>query len=166
MIRSLVLLLAIGISLLLVQSCSKEERDPCLQPITTVLRARTIHPADTGSARPDTSLPNPQLRPLTGLSPQFVYGGLKRQSRFTFTLSNVADSSRWVLRPDSAVAFEDTLTFYYQRQLRFLSNSCGYTNFYNLERVTTTRNAIDSVFILRADITTDANVENLRILFR
>jgi len=164
MIRSLLLLMALAGTLLFAQSCTKDEREPCLQPRTTVLRAQTIHPADTGTARPDTVLPNPQLRPLTGLAQQYIFSG-KRLSNFTFTLSNVADSSRWILRPDSALALEDTLTFYYQRQLRFLSNACGYTNFYNLDRVATTRHVIDSVFIMRADITTDANVLNLRLLF-
>lgn len=147
------------------QSCSKDERDPCLQPRTTVLLARTYRHADTGTATPDTLLPNPVLRPLTGGLTQYYFGGIKRLGRFTFSLSNIADSSRWVLRPDSAIAVEDTLTFYYQRQLRFLSNACGFTNFYNLQSVTTTKNAIDSAIIDRPDITSDANVLNLKIYY-
>ena len=165
MIKGLLFLLATVFAVMLMQSCSKEERDPCLQPRTTVLRARTIRHADTGTATPDTLLPNPQLRPLTGGLVQYYFGGLKKQRLFTFSLSNITDSSRWVLRADSAVAVEDTLTFYYQRQLHFLSNSCGYTNFYNLQGVTTTRHSIDSAKITRPDITTDANVENLLIIF-
>jgi hypothetical protein len=165
MIKALLFLVVATGSILLVQSCTKDDREPCLQPRNTVLRAHAVRRADTGTATPDTLLPNPQLRPLTGDSVQYVFGGIKRLSNFTFLLSNVADSSRWVLRPDSAVALEDTLTFYYQRQLRFLSNACGYTNFYNLQRVTTTRHAVDDAIIIRPDITTDANVENLRIIF-
>ena len=165
MIKGLFALLAAALAILIVQSCSKEARDPCLQPRTTVLRARTIHRADTGTATPDTLLPNPQLRPLTFDTVQYVFGGIKRIANFTFSLSNVSDSSRWVLRPDSAVALEDTLTFYYQRQLHFLSNACGYTNFYNLDSVKTTRHAMDSVQVMRPDITTDVNVENLRIFY-
>jgi hypothetical protein len=165
MTRVLFLIAAFAAALLFGQSCSKEERDPCLQPRTTVLRARTVRRADTGSATPDTLLPNPQLRPINPGRDQYIFGGVRRLSIFTFSLSNIADSSIWVLRPDSAVAIEDTLTFYYQRQLRFLSNACGYTNFYNLQRVTTTRHAIDSARVMRPDITTDANVENLRIFY-
>lgn len=147
------------------QSCSKEEREPCLQPRTMVLLARTYHHADTGRAITDSLLPNPVLRPLTGGLTQYYFGGVKRLKQFTFSLSNVADSSRWVLRPDSAYAIEDTLTFYYQRQLHFLSNSCGYTNFYNLQSVQTSRHAIDSAIINRPDITTDANVINIKIYY-
>jgi hypothetical protein len=165
MIKGLLFFLAIIFAVLLVQSCSKDERDPCLQPHTTVLRAHTLHHADTGTATLDTLLPNPQLRPLTGGTTQYVFGGVTRLSQFTFSLSNVADSSRWVLRPDSAFAIEDTLTFYYQTELHFLSNSCGYTNFYNLQSVTTTKHAIDSAIIIHPDITTDANVENLSIYY-
>lgn len=164
MIRWL-LLSALAYLAFFTQSCSKDERDPCLQPLTTVVRARTLHRADTGSATPDTLLPNPQLRPLTGQAVQYYFGGVKRIAAFSFALSNIADSSRWVLRPDSAIAVEDTITFYYQRQLRFLSNSCGYTNFYNLLRIATTIHAIDSIVLVRPDVTTDANVTNLRIFY-
>ncbi len=164
MIKAVLALSVALLFLLLVQSCSKEDRDPCLQPKATVLRARTMRHADTGAAIMDTLLPNPQLRPLSDAT-QYVFGGVRRLSRFSFSLSNVADSSRWVIRPDSAVAVEDTLTFHYQRQLRFLSNACGYTNFYNLQGVTATYHAIDSIRIVRPDITTDANVENLRIFY-
>ena len=165
MIKGIFAVLAASFAILIVQSCTKEEREPCLQPKTTVLRARTIHRADTGSATPDTLLPNPQLRPLTGNLPQYVFGSAGRLSEFTFSLSNVTDSSRWVLRPDSAVALEDTLTFYYQRQLHFLSNACGYTNFYYIDSLKTTTNALDSAIIVRPDITTDVNVENVQIFY-
>lgn len=162
--RMRVLLCTVSACILL-YSCSKEERAPCLQPRTTVLLARSYHHADTGNAIRDTSLPNPQLRPLTDGLTQYIFGGQKRISAFTFTLSNIADSSRWIIRPDSAFAIEDTLTFRYQRQLRFLSNSCGYTNYYNLLGASTTTNAIDSVIIKRPDITSDANVVNLNIYY-
>ena len=165
MIKWLHFLLIIACTLLVAASCSKEERDPCLQPRTTVLRAHTYRRADTGAGILDTLLPNPLLRPLTGQAVQYIFGGVKKLRTFTFSLSDLADSSRWVLRPDSAFAVEDTLTFYYQRQLRFLSNACGYTNFYNLTGVTTTKHAIDSAIMARPDITTDANVENLRIYY-
>src|SRR4051812_6872619 len=105
-------------------SCKTEERDPCLQPRTTVLRAHSYHHADTGSAVSDTLLPNPILRPLTGGTIIYYYGGVKRVSNFSLSLSNVVDSCTWVIQPDSAVALRDTITFYYNRQLRFLSNAC------------------------------------------
>ncbi len=145
--------------------CSKEERDPCLQPRTTVMRVHTYRHADTGTAILDTPLANPVFLPLSGGSVPYYYGGQKRISQFGLSLSQVADSSRWIIRPDSAFALQDTLTIFYERQLRFLSNACGYTHFYNLSRVSTTHNAIDSAIINRGDVTTDANVLHLKIYY-
>ncbi len=152
-------------SLMVLIACKKDERDPCLQPVTTVLRAHTYHHADTGAATPDTLLPNPVFIPLTGGSVLYYYGGQKRISQFGLSLSKAYDSCSWIIRPDSAVTLQDTLTFYYERQLRFLSNSCGYTNYFNLNRVTTTHNGLDSAIINRADVTADVNVLHLKLYY-
>jgi hypothetical protein len=165
MIKQAFLLVVVVAALLLLHSCTKEERDPCLQPRSTVLRAHAYRHADTGKAVMDTLLPNPLLIPLTGQSTQYVFGGVKRISTFTLSLSNIADSSVWIIRPDSAFLLEDTFTIYYQRQLRFLSNSCGYTNYYNLDSIHFTRHALDSARINHADVTTDANVEHLKLFY-
>ncbi len=158
---------ALLLSLLFVAafSCSKEERDPCLQPRTTVMRVHTYRHADTGTAILDTPLTNPVFLPMSGGTMQYYYGGQTRIAQFGLSLSQVADSSSWIIRPDSAFALQDTLTIFYDRQLRFLSNACGYTNFYNLKRVSTTRNAIDSAIINRGDVTTDANVLHLKLYY-
>lgn len=146
-------------------SCKTDERDPCLQPRTTVLRAHSYHHADTGAAINDTLLPNPILHPLTSGTTAYYYGGVKRISSFSLSLSNVADSCTWVIQPDSALALRDTITFYYTRQLRFLSNACGYTNFYNLLRIVATAHALDSAIIAHSDVTSDANVEHLKLYY-
>jgi hypothetical protein len=148
-----------------VYSCKKEERDPCNQPRTIVMRAHAYRHADTGTAIRDTALPNPVLLPITGGLTQYYFGGVKRITQFTLSLSNIADSATWVIRPDSASFLQDTLTFYYERQLRFLSNACGYTNFYQLQRIQSTTNVLDSVIIARPDVTNDANVEHLKLYY-
>ena len=165
MIKQASLLLALLGAFMLLHSCTKEDRDPCLQPRTTVVRAHAYRHADTGRAILDTLLPYPTLLPLSGQSKQYLFGGLKRISKFTLSLSNLADSSTWVIRPDSAVALEDTLTIYYERQLRFLSNSCGYTNYYNLDSIHYSRHALDSASINHRDVTNDANVEHLKLFY-
>ncbi|MEO6833595.1 MAG: DUF6452 family protein [Chitinophagaceae bacterium] len=159
----------IGLSLLLLAgiiSCKKDQRDPCLQPTTTVLVAHCVRHFDTSATLIDTALPNPVMHPITNQPKQYYYGGVPRLIQLSFSLSNVSDTSRWVLQPDSAVAIQDTLSFYYQRQLHFLSNACGYTYFYHLDSVASTRNAIDSIRLEAADITNDANVENLKLIFK
>lgn len=144
----------------------EEDRDPCLQPRTTVLQARTMRRADSGTAVIDTLLPFPLARPLSNLQQQYVYGGVRRIGRFSLSLDQRADSCRWSLQPDTAVGtLIDTMTFHYKRQLRFLSNACGYTTFYNIRRVSTTTHAIDSIVLQSPSITTDVSVENLRIYY-
>lgn len=150
-------------------ACKKEDeedRDPCLQPRTTVLQARTMRRADTGTALIDTLLPFPLARPLSNVQQQFVYGGVRRIGRFSLPLDQSADSCRWSLQPDSAAgSLRDTMTFHYERQVRFLSNACGYTTFYDIRRISTTTHAIDSIVLQSPSITTDVSVENLRIYY-
>lgn len=158
----LVLLSAAGL-----YACKKaddSERDPCLQPRIMVLKAVTARRADTGTATIDTALPFPLARPLSDQPNQYVYGGVRRIGTFSLPLSQTADSCRWTLQADTT-ALIDTLTFYYERQRRFLSNACGYTTFYNLRRATSTRHAIDSVILLEPSITTDVAPINLRIYY-
>ncbi len=150
---------------MLALACNKEARDPCLQPRQTLMRAHAYHHADTGSAMLDTLLPAPLLIPLSGLPVQYEYLATPRSSQFSFTLSGVADSSRWVIRPDTASMIQDTFTVFYDRQLRFLSNACGYTYFFNLKQITYTRHALDSAVIIHNDVTTDANVEHLNLFY-
>ncbi|MBS1643694.1 MAG: hypothetical protein JST36_01525 [Bacteroidetes bacterium] len=149
-----------------ITGCTKDVRDPCLQPQTTAVLVHCVRHFDTSATLIDTALPNPVLHPLSSQPQQFYYGGVKRLVNFRLSLSNATDSSRWILRPDSANAMQDTLSFYYQRQLHFLSNACGYTYFYHLDSIQSTRNAIDSIRLEAADVTNDANVEHLKIIFK
>jgi len=146
-------------------SCGKETREPCLQPRQPLMRAHAYRHADTGSALLDTLLPAPLLIPLSGTTLQYYYLGTPRSSQLSFTLSGVADSSRWVIRADTASVLQDTFTVYYDPQLRFLSNACGYTYFFHLTQILYTRHALDSAVIANADVTSDANVEHLKLYY-
>lgn len=165
MTKRLLLPLLTGLSLAALCAC-KRERDPCLQPRVVSLRAGAYHHADTGTAVSDTLLGKPYLVALdaTAASNTFIYTG--KTSKLTFNLSESADSTRWIVRPDSAnAALQDTLTFRYGRQLNFLSNSCGYAYFYFLNEVAATHHALDSVIISTASVTSTANVEHIKIYY-
>lgn len=151
--------------LLTALACSKQERDPCLQPRQALMRAHAYRHADTGSAILDTLLPAPVLIPLSGQPVQYYYFSTPRSAQLSFTLSGAADSSRWVIRPDTASLLADTFTVFYDRQLRFLSNACGYTHFFSLKQIVYTTHALDSAIISNADVTTDANVEHLKLYY-
>lgn len=142
------------------------ERDPCLTPRSTLVRAGAYRRvSDTGTAVVDTSLPSPVFTALTTFTDTNTFIQLSGRNKFTFQLSDLSDTCRWVLRPDSAAAVRDTITFYYQRQLHFISNACGYNYYFYLQRVSSTRNAIDSIIINNTDITSNASAEHIKIYF-
>lgn len=156
----ILLMLTLGV----LASCGKEQRDPCLQPRDAVLRLHCMHYVDTAGTPSDTLLPNPLLIPIDSKTP-YIFGGVKRLSSFPVSLSEVSDSCQWVLRPDSASSVADTINFFYTRNLHFISNACGYTYFFHVDRVTTTRNAIDSAILVKADVSTDNTSEHLRLIY-
>jgi hypothetical protein len=160
-----ILLLLLAAGMLLLASC-ETDRDPCLLPRTSLFRANAYtRGTDTATAVRDSFLPSPVFTALTAYTPDNSFIQLSSRNKFAFQLSDLNDVCQWVLQPDTLSPVRDTLTFYYRRQLSFLSNACGYTYFYNIDSVTTSRNAIDSVQLGSRDVTSNASVENLRIYF-
>lgn len=159
-----IILLAILGLFLLVAGC-ETERSPCLDASVNVLRAGAYRRADTGTAILDSALRAPLFIALDALSDTNVFVKTTGTNKFTFQLSDVSDTTRWILRPDTAGALQDTLTFIYQRQLHFINNACGYNYYYNLRSVRSTRYAIDSVQLANAAVTSDASVEHLKIFY-
>jgi len=142
-------------------SC-ETERDPCLQPTSVPLRIHALRPSnDTSSI--DTLLPDPWWKPLD--SPVALTFG-SNVSNFNLLLSPISDSCKYTLQPDTAVAAFDTLTFYYNRRLQFISNACGYTYFFTLLQVRSTTHNIDSVKLNNGDVNSNVNTpEHVKIYF-
>lgn len=132
-------------------SC-EQERDPCLQPTTAYLRVRSVKMV-SDTTHVDTLLTNPRW---IAIDSQVALVFDRRTAAFNLLLNPSADSARYALQPDSAVAAYDTLVFYYERRLKFLSNACGYTYFYTLHDVKSTHHELDSVLIRNNDV--DGNV--------
>ena len=143
----------------------KRERDPCLQPTTIPLRFGTYRSADTGSVGVDSSLANA----LVGLVDTPFSYQFKGTSKFSIFLSPKKKSLQWYIIPDSsqwANPFQrDTVTFFYEPKLHFLSEGCGFVYFYNLTNVATTHYVIDSLIIKNYDVTTEANIEHVKIFY-
>lgn len=147
---------------LLFFSCT-EERQPCLTPKVASLNIRCVHYlSDTAKTTLDTALPRAVLGAVTGSGNRYVYY-TTRSANFTLSLSPDADSCTWLFTTDSLLQPLDTLNFYYQRKLQFLSNACGYTYFYALGTVNSTRHNIDSVLITNPSVTNDVNTKQLKI---
>ena len=145
-----------SIGLLWLTSC-KPDADPCLQPITVSMRIGTYQVNDSSLIISDSLLPNPAFIAQTD-SGNLVFFGAAATSSFALPLSSRTDSASYIIYPDTADnSKHDQLTFYYDRTLQFISNSCGYTYFYNLKGVTTTHNFIDSVVIANPVVNNNAS---------
>lgn len=164
--RSWPYILLLGMIVWLLPSCT-QERQPCLTPKTASLNLHFVHfPVDTAinnNSTQDTALPSAIFGAVTGGNvKEFIYR--TPSAYFTISLSSTADSCTWIFKADSAFTTYDTLNFYYRRQLKFLSNACGYTNFYTIDSVHTTNSTgIDSVIITNPSVTNDVNTRQLKI---
>lgn len=165
--KAYILLCSIMVSCLYI-AC-KQERDPCLQPVTVAAKIGTYKAieGDTGIIVSDSLLPNAIIAVLD--SPYAFAYAAKGVSKFTnIILSPMADSTRIFIQPDSArntVLDKDTVTFYYDRQLHFISNACGYTYYYNIYNVRSTNYNIDSVRVSNGEVSENANIENVKIYY-
>jgi len=162
---TIVLLLSLSIVWL---ACT-QTRQPCAQPKTVYVNAACYHVvADTNKVAiiADTLLPNP----IVGVIDTAGYGvpyyiGYHNVFQFSMFLNPNSDTCRWFINTDSTFTASsfDTLTFVYNSKLQFLSNACGYTYYYNLLGVTTTKHNIDSVILENTNVTSNVNVEHLKI---
>ena len=140
-----------------------QERSPCLTPKIASLSIESLHKlTDTATVFTDTALPAAVFAPITNTKNNTgtIY---TLQSTFTISLSPDSTVCQWLFTTDSLKNPFDTLTFYYQRKLQFISNACGLTYFYNLDSLHTTHNIIDSAHIINASVTNNVNTKHLQI---
>jgi len=140
-----------------------QARQPCLTPRIASLIVETMHfPTDTATTTIDTSLPHAVFvaMPTNDSLRGTIY---PQQAVFTLSLSPDSTICRWEFTTDSFKHNFDTLTFFYRRNLQFISNACGYTYFYSLDSVHTTHDFVDSVLVLNTSVTNNVNTKHLKI---
>lgn len=161
------LLLLLLCTIVAISSCT-QERQPCLTPKIASLNLRFVHfaidTAITNNSFQDTALPSAVFAPLTGSTINEVRYTTP-SAYFTISLSPVSDSCTWLFQADTNATVQDTLQFYYKRKLQFLSNACGYSNFYTIDSVHASKSSgvIDSVIITNNSVTNDVNTRQLKI---
>ena len=149
-----------------------QERQPCLTPKSASLIIESIHfKTDTSTLPVDTSLPSAVYYPISIINVPLIY--YPPQASFTISLSPDSTVCQWQFSTDTSnynTKIHDTLTFYYKRNAKFLSNACGFTYFFNIDSVHTTRYSpqtpqfsIDSVHILNTSVTNNVNTKHLQI---
>jgi hypothetical protein len=151
---------AIVLFLLALGACT-QQRSPCYEPKLVSVAIGTYRLVDTSSV--DTTLPFPLFACLDTNVAQEE----SPSNKFAALLSPYIDSTRWIMRPDSFTTIEqiDTLTFYHNKSLNFISNACGYVYYYALSSVKTTYHSIDSISLVNTSVDNNANTQHLRIYY-
>jgi len=144
-----------------------QARQPCETPLTASLNMEMEHLISvTDSTFVDTVLPGAEFIPITRIPNRAPDTDIYPPGTlFTLSLSPIDTMCQWAFTTDSAKTGTtfDTFTFYYQRSLQFVSNSCGYTYFYNIDTVVSTHHNIDSIHILSKGVTNNVNTTQLQI---
>lgn len=157
------------ISVFFTASC-EQVRNPCFEPTINGMRFQTYqaYEGDTGIVIADSFLPSARL---VVLDSNILFSQEGRNNLIGIWLSSKADSTRYTLLPDTNKPFingypaTDTITFYYQRKLHFISQACGYTYYYNLYDIKSTTNSLDSIVINNGSVTNDVNVQHVKIYY-
>lgn len=165
--RGLHLFFAI-ICITMLAACT-QQRTPCYEPKIVPVNIGIYRISDTVAV--DTSLSDPAFYCLD----TSVGQARGAANKFAALLSPFVDSTRWVLAPDYKYNDEDTVffgpesydtvTFYHNRRMEFISNACGYVFYYDLTNVRTTKNSIDSVILLNNSVDNNADVEHIKIFY-
>jgi hypothetical protein len=149
-----------------------QQRAQCLIPTIASLNIEFMHLIPNDTSFVDTAINAAVFVALTKKGEAMTVYRLQ-QSVFTISLSSDTDYCQWLFKPDTTSSTYDTLTFYYQRSLQFLSNACGFAYFYSLDSVHTThwslqlpnsyQYSIDSAYIINASVTNNVNIKQLQV---
>lgn len=169
-----VALLFMGLSF---NACEKDTPD-CFEPTSVLSRLSfvikdSIHVdtlidsvyVDTSIVKfRDTLFKSPVMMSLNMPQNLMVYGSsMSNFMGFPFN----PDSGRMVyaLQYDTTRALRDTLTYFYHSSVHFISNACGFTHFYHIDSVQTTRNLIDSFIVNEREVTDKASDRHVTLYF-
>lgn len=175
------LLLILFAGLIIIASCESKEPE-CYQP--TVVRAlckfkyrdtqivqvqvgndsnNVIN--DTIDIFPDSAMNSAQMR-IIGEDKDILIQGARGDKSLRILFNYSKDSIRYTFRTDSTSSVFDTITFYYEPSVHFISNNCGYNYFYNIQKVAHTKHMIDSFAISNGNVSDDAKTENVQLYFK
>lgn len=158
-------------------SCETDGPD-CYEPINVsvksvfVIRDSVTVPISTDTSLRDTTyitakdtiLLAPRLTALDQTSVFYQVTG-SAVSVLGVALDPAKDSMRYRIQTDTLAAASDTITFYYKPSLFFISNNCGYTNYFTLDSIRITKNFFDSAVISNINVTKEGNTRNVLLYF-
>lgn len=87
--------------------------------------------------------------------------GLTSQNSMQFTLNPFQDITEYQLIFDGV---SDTLSITYQRELELVSEQCGFITIFDIKKLESTYNYIDSVALINTEVRTE-NEQHVKIYF-
>lgn len=112
----------------------------------------------------DTALNYPSLLSI-GVDSVIKFQGAFRVSQLPVMLNPATPSISYRFQPDSTQAAYDTLRFYYTPKYHFISNACGYTYYYNIDSVSTTKHLLDASAVKNREVTESAQNRHVEFYF-
>lgn len=140
-------------ALMCLPSCTPES---CLEETEAFLEA-SFYSYSSGNAQPPDSLTAFGL----GRDTSKIYAATPGIRLARLPLDPDAGSSAFVIRINGV---GDTLSFIHTSYPHLISRECGYTFYHNIDSVSFTTNAIDSIWVRNIVVTT-VDEENIRIYY-
>lgn len=140
--------------LTIISSCTPES---CLEETEAFLKSSFYSYTNPQEALPPDSLTVYGL----GRDTSLVYSAAPAVRIARLPLNPAAPSSVFVFRINGVT---DTLSLYHYSYPHLISRECGYTYYHNLDSLSFTMNAIDSIWIRNGVITTLDN-ENIQVFY-
>ncbi|MBP6455671.1 MAG: hypothetical protein KA275_02975 [Chitinophagaceae bacterium] len=144
----------------ILNSCKKTTS--CLTPQFVTLNFSTFKLNDTGKVI-DSILPKVNF--YLADTPIYFLQEKENVKNFSALLSPEKTIQKFYLNPNTDDIILDTIFLQYSSNLNFISNSCGYQHFYNLEKVWSSQFNIDSIWLNEKLVNNEINKTHIHILF-
>lgn len=158
-------------------ACEKKEPD-CFEPTTVLTRIAftvkdsihvdslidSVYVDTTFVQYKDTFFKSPTLISI-GMPQNIIIFGSQYNNYIGAPLNPGSGHIRYALIYDTTQVVSDTLTYFYHSSVHFISNACGFTNFYHIDSVQATKHLLDSFSINKRDITDNASDRHVTLYF-
>jgi hypothetical protein len=101
---------------------------------------------------------------VTAIGTDSIFYDSLAASKISLSLSQLADSSIFILQTDSIS--KDTVTFKYHRELQMVSSECGFNTAYSSLTISKyTTNRIDTIIVLSKVVSSDVD-KNFKLVMK
>lgn len=112
----------------------------------------------------DTTFKSPVAYTIQKAQNVIVYGNIQN-SFIGLPLDPEIKQIHYVLQYDTLNPLTDTISYFYDSKVHFLSNACGYTYYYHLNKLEYTQHVLDSAVIKLPEVTKKASDRQVELYF-